>query len=165
MFTQYTLGWPLVLLGSVLLTGSPTSALGFGAFLAVLGTYAFAWEVRQRAIDRRRRPLVMVASPILPIQGGVHLSYLFTLGLGLLFGVGLLSGIRTGRAWRVVGAGVLLGWIFFTRPYDAVLWGRLRHLRRGHPPRPLARAGSPVRSRAASAPCPWWPRPSPTTAT
>jgi hypothetical protein len=123
MFTQYTLGWPLVLLASVVITGSPTAALGFGAFLAVLGVYAFAWEIRHERPIAVGAALVMVASPVLPIQGGVHLSYLFTLGLGLLFGAGLLSGIRARRPARLVGAGVLLGWIFFTRPYDAVLWG------------------------------------------
>lgn len=123
LFTQYTLGWPLVLLAADVITGSASAALGFGAALAVVGTYAFAWELtRDRAICIGAA-VVMVASPILPVQGGVHLSYLFTLGLGLLFGVGLLSGIRTGRLGRVVGAGACLGWIFFTRPYDGVLWG------------------------------------------
>lgn len=123
LFTQYTLGWPLVLLAADVITGSASAALGFGAALAVVGTYAFAWELtRDRAICIGAA-VVMVASPILPVQGGVHLGYLFTLGLGLLFGVGLLSGIRTGRLGRVVGAGACLGWIFFTRPYDGVLWG------------------------------------------
>ncbi len=123
MFTQYTLGWPLVLLGAKLLTGSVASALYAGSSLAVMGTYAFAWEVTHRRATAIVAAACMVASPIMAIQGGVYLSYLFTLGLGLLFGVGLLSGIRTGRNGRVVIAGALLGWIFFTRPYDGMLWG------------------------------------------
>lgn len=123
LFSQYTLGWPLVLLTADLLTGSADAALGFGAALAVLGTYAFAWELTRNRAICIGAAVVMVASPILPVQGGVHLSYLFTLGLGLLFGVGLLSGIRTHRTGRVVGAGLCLGWIFFTRPYDGLLWG------------------------------------------
>jgi hypothetical protein len=123
LFTQYTLGWPLVLLAARALTGSASSALYFGAALAVLGTYAFAWEVTRRRAIATVAAAIMVGSPIMAIQGGVHLSYLFTLGLGLFFGVGLLSGIRTGRWGRLVVAGLLLGWIFFTRPYDGLLWG------------------------------------------
>lgn len=123
LFTQYTLGWPLVLLAAAVATGSAGNALLLGAALAVLGTYAFALEVtRDRALATVAAAL-MVSSPLLAIQGGVYLSYLFTLGLGLFFGVGLLSGIRSHRPWRLVGAGALLGWIFMTRPYDAVLWG------------------------------------------
>ena len=122
-FSQYTLGWPLVLLAAVTVTGSAGNALLLGAALAVIGTYAIAFELWH---DRRIATVgaaLMVASPILAIQGGVYLSYLFTLGLGLLFGALLLSGIRRGRPLRLVAAGALLGWIFMTRPYDAILWG------------------------------------------
>jgi hypothetical protein len=123
IFTQYTLGWPLVLLAAAVLTGSAGNALLVGAALAVLGTYALGLEVLR---DRRIATVgaaLMVASPILAIQGGVYLSYLFTLGLGLLAGTLLLSGVRLRRNGRLVAAGLLLGWVFLTRPYDAVLWG------------------------------------------
>lgn len=123
MFTQYTPGWPLVLLAARLLTGTAAAALPVGAALAVAGTYALAIEL----VDRRRTAVVaaalMVASPLLAVQGGVYLSYLFTLGLGLLFGVLVLSGLRLGSTLRLLAAGPVLGWIFLTRPYDAVLWG------------------------------------------
>ncbi|MEO7428992.1 MAG: hypothetical protein ABIY48_06375, partial [Acidimicrobiales bacterium] len=122
-FTQYTLGWPLVLLAAAVVTGSAGNALLLGAALAVLGTYAIGLELFG---DHRIATLgaaLMVASPILPIQGGAYLSYLFTLGLGLFVGALLLSGLRRGRPLRILGAGILLGWIFMTRPYDAVLWG------------------------------------------
>ncbi|MGH9275686.1 MAG: hypothetical protein ACRDZU_13645, partial [Acidimicrobiales bacterium] len=122
-FSQYTLGWPLVLYAAAVVTGSAGNALLLGAGLAVIGTYAIAYELWH---DRRVATLgaaLMVASPILAIQGGVYLSYLFTLGLGLLFGALLLSGIRLGTTLRLLVAGALLGWIFITRPYDAILWG------------------------------------------
>ncbi len=123
LFTQYTLGWPLVLFAAAVLTGSAGNALVLGAFLAVIGTYVLGLELlRDRRVSLLAAAL-MVASPILPIQGGAYLSYLFTLGLGLLFGALLLSGIRLDRPMRLAAAGVLLGWIFLTRPYDAVLWG------------------------------------------
>jgi hypothetical protein len=121
-FSQYTLGWPIVLLvGDVL--GSPAFGIAFGALLAVLGTYALAREVtRDRAISFVAAT-VLFLSPIVPIQGGVFLGYLFTLGLGTLLAASALSGLRERRRWKLVVAGALLGWIFFTRPFDAVLWG------------------------------------------
>ncbi len=123
VFTQYTLGWPLVLLAFAVVTGSAGNALLVGAAMAVVGTYALGVELwRDRRVATVAAAL-MVASPILAIQGGVYLSYLFTLGLGLLFGTLLLSGIRLGRWGHLAAAGALLGWIFLTRPYDAVLWG------------------------------------------
>ena len=70
--------------------------------------------------------LLMLASPILAVQGGVYLNYLFTLGLGLLFIVCLRRGRpragAPGAWWSPVR---LLGWIFLTRPFDAAVWGLL----------------------------------------
>lgn len=123
LFTQYTLGWPLVLLGADVLTGSAGTALALGAALAVLGTYAFALELTgERALSTLTAGL-LVLSPLLAIQGGAYLSYLFTLGVGLGFGVALLRAIRLHRPRLAVLAGVAVGWIFLTRPYDAILWG------------------------------------------
>jgi hypothetical protein len=123
MFTQYTLGWPVVLLVARLLTGTAASALPVGAALAVIGTYALAFELTQRHRIAILAGSLLVASPILAVQGGVYLSYLFTLGIGLSAGALLLSGVRRHRPARHVAAGALLGWIFLTRPYDALLWG------------------------------------------
>lgn len=123
LFSQYTPGWPFVLVAASVLTGTYGAAPLLGAALAVLGTYAIGIELlRDRRIATAAAAL-MVLSPILAIQGGVYLSYLFTLGLGLLFGALLLRGLRRDRIAELTGAGALLGWVFMTRPYDAVLWG------------------------------------------
>lgn len=122
-FSQYTLGWPLVLLAGDVVFGSPDAALAFGTALTVVGTYLLAREATSDEILARIAGAAMLVSPIVVIQSGIHLGYLFTLGLGLLFATALMSGLRTGRHGRMIGAGVLLGWIFMTRPYDAVLWG------------------------------------------
>jgi hypothetical protein len=122
-FSQYTLGWPLVVLAGDVLFGSAAPAIAFGALLAVLGTYALALELTRDRGLALVAGLVMLASPILPIQGGVVLGYLFTLGLGLFFATALLAGLRRSRPWMLVVAGVLLGWILLTRPFDALLWG------------------------------------------
>ena len=57
------------------------------------------------------------------VQSGVYLGYLFSTGIGLLFGAALLAGLRRDD-WRLIAlGGALLGYLFLTRPYDAVLWG------------------------------------------
>lgn len=122
-FSQYTLGWPLVVLAGDVLFGSPAAAVAFGAMLAVLGTYALAKELTRDRALALVAGLVMLASPIVPVQGGVVLGYLFTLGLGLFFATALLAGVRERRVWKLLVAGALLGWIFLTRPFDALLWG------------------------------------------
>ena len=164
-FTQYTLGWPLVLLAAAVVTGTAGNALLLGAALAVVGIYALGMELWH---DRRVATVAGARSwwprPSSPSRAASYLSYLFTLGLGLLFGAALLSGIRRQRMGLLLVAGALLGWIFLTRPYDAVLWGvafgGIRHRRATGP------VGQPS---CAPSPCAaWrrrhsWPWPSPTT--
>lgn len=123
LFSQYPLGWPLVLLAADVALGSPAPGIALGALLAVFGVYALARELTRDHTVALVAAAAMTASPILVIQGGVYLSYLFSLGLGLLFAATLLSGLRRAIRWRIAAAGALLGWVFMTRPFDAVLWG------------------------------------------
>ncbi|MGH9085969.1 MAG: hypothetical protein ACRDYW_10985 [Acidimicrobiales bacterium] len=123
MFTQYTLGWPLVLLAARLVSGTSATALPVGAALAVVGTYALGYELSQRRRTATIAGGLLIASPLLAIQGGAYLSYLFTLGLGCCAGALVLSGWRLARPMRFLGAGAVLGWVFLTRPFDALLWG------------------------------------------
>lgn len=120
-FTQYPLGWPIPLaIGKII--GSVEMVLAAVAALAVVGTYALAREVTgQRRLGTYAASLLLV-SPIFAIQSGTRLTYVFALGLGTFFATNLLKGIRTNSKGRVVGAGVLLGWMFITRNYDAVVW-------------------------------------------
>jgi 4-amino-4-deoxy-L-arabinose transferase-like glycosyltransferase len=121
-FSQYTLGWPIVLLVGEVVFGTAAAAIAFGTLLAVFGTYAFARAVTGERTVSLTAAALMLASPILAIQSGVYLGYLFTLGLGLLFGAALITGFEQRKPLRLVVAGVLVGWIFMTRPFDAVLW-------------------------------------------
>lgn len=122
LFSQYTLGWPLVLaLGALL--GSPDLGLALGGALTVAGTWL---ATRELLADRAVATVAagaMLLSPVLAVQSGVHLNYLFTLGLGLLFLTALWRGVRTRSGAALLGAGLLLGWVFLTRPYDAAVWG------------------------------------------
>ena len=123
LFSHFTLGWPLALLAGDVLFGTPDATLAVGALLMVVGTYALARELTRDHGLSLVAAAVMTASPVLLVQGGVYLSYLFTAGLGLVFAAATLSGVRRGRPLRLVAAGACLGWIFLTRPFDAVLWG------------------------------------------
>jgi 4-amino-4-deoxy-L-arabinose transferase-like glycosyltransferase len=121
-FSQYTLGWPIVLLVGEVVFGTAASALVFGTLLTVVGTYAFARTITADRTISIAATVLMLASPIVAIQSGVYLGYLFTLGLGLLFGAALITGFERRRPLLLVVAGALVGWIFMTRPFDAVLW-------------------------------------------
>ncbi|WP_426572996.1 hypothetical protein [Aquihabitans sp. McL0605] len=120
-FSQYPLGWPLaILVGQVI--GWPAFTLAFACVLAVVGTYALANEVTR---DRRIAAIAgsfFLLSPIVAIQGGVYLTYMFATGLGALFATYFLAGLRLSSRWRVALGGVFLGVIIITRTYDAVVW-------------------------------------------
>ncbi len=121
-FSQYTPGWPLVLAAGEVFFGTATFAIALGAGLAVLGTYLLAREITGNHVLALVSAGIMVASPILVIQSGIYVSYLFSLGLGLVFGATFLGGLRRPTRWPVVVGGLCLGYLFMTRPYDAVLW-------------------------------------------
>ena len=121
-FAQYTLGWPLVLLAAQTVFGSPLLSLAFGTALAVLGTYAFTRELTGDRSLALLAGVFMLASPVVVIQSGTYLGYLFSLGLGLLFGTALIAGLRHPSTGLLLVAGALLGWLLLTRPLDAILW-------------------------------------------
>jgi hypothetical protein len=122
-FSQYTPGWPLVLAAFDLVFGSAGNALVFATAAAVVATYAFTRALLRDHLLALVAAAVMTASPFLVIQSGTYLGYLFTYALGLFFGAALLVGMRRDRPWLLVVSGLCVGWIFMTRPYDALLWG------------------------------------------
>jgi 4-amino-4-deoxy-L-arabinose transferase-like glycosyltransferase len=119
---KYSPPWPAVLAASQRLTGSMLVASAAIAAAAVALVYLLA---RQILHERRVALLaagVFALSPIALIQSGTSLPYLFQLVTGLAFAVGLLAGLRHGRAWLLVVSGVALGVGLFARPFDAVLF-------------------------------------------
>ncbi len=122
-FSQYTLGWPGLMLVADVLFGSPAAAIVWGTVLAVLGTYAFTRELTRDHRLALVTAVLMLASPMVITQAGVYLGYLFSLGLGLLFGAALLVGDPARPALAARGARACSSAILFiTRPFDAVLW-------------------------------------------
>lgn len=129
---EFLPGWPAFLAVTQRLTGSSVPALPVVAALAVLGMYllageAAAGEVRSGGPSRRAVAGVAAAAtaltPMVVIQSGMLVSYLFTLALGTFAGAALLRGARTGAARPLVLGGLTLGAVLLTRPLDALLWG------------------------------------------
>jgi 4-amino-4-deoxy-L-arabinose transferase-like glycosyltransferase len=121
-FSQYTLGWPGVMFISDQLFGSPISSMWWGTVLAVLGTYLFVREITRNHVLSLVSAALLLTCPMIITQSGVYLGYLFSLGMGLLFGTALLAGLRRASVWLQILAGLALGLLFITRPFDAVLW-------------------------------------------
>jgi len=105
-FSQYTPGWPLVLAVGDILLGTPTFAIALGAGLAVLGTYLLARELTGNHVLATVSAAIMVASPILIVQSGIYISYLFSLGLGLTSArrSSARSGVRSVGRWSSAGS-------------------------------------------------------------
>lgn len=120
-FTQYPLGWPIVILAGSLVAW-PGGALAFAAALAVSGVCLLALELCRDRTVANVAGIIFLASPIFAVQGGVYLTYLFTLGLGLWFSWLFLAAVRLRSSVRAMAAGLFLGWIVCTRTFDAVLW-------------------------------------------
>ncbi|MSO79932.1 MAG: hypothetical protein EXQ79_10060 [Acidimicrobiia bacterium] len=121
-FSQYTPGWPIMLAAADFVFGSPGIAVALAAGLVIPATYAFALELGFERRVALVSAAVMTASPILIVQSGLYLGYLFSLGVGLWFGVALLAGVRRSSVGLLGLAGALVGLIFLTRPFDAALW-------------------------------------------
>jgi hypothetical protein len=103
--------------------GDSAAAILVGVVAVTLGAYALTRELTRDHTLALLTTALVVASPFFAVQSGVYLGYLFSMGLGLLFGASLLAGLRRDD-WRLVAlAGALLGYLFLPRPFDAVLWG------------------------------------------
>jgi hypothetical protein len=121
-FSQYTLGWPGLMALSAWIFGTPSLAISIGAVLAVVGTYAFVRVLTHDRVLAAMTSVLVLLSPVVILQSGVYLSYLFGLGLGTSFGALLLAGVQRHSRWLIVSAGAALGLLFIARPLDAVLW-------------------------------------------
>lgn len=120
---EFPPGWPAFLAVVSLLTGSMVPALPIVAALVVLGLAVLAQEASGSRAVGMVAAAAAACTPVVVIQSGLLVSYLFTLALGAFAGAALLRGGRTGRRPPLVLGGVLLGCILLTRPFDALLWG------------------------------------------
>lgn len=125
---KYTPVYPAVLALSAVVTGGPLLALAAVVAGAVAMTYLLAVEV----LGDRREAVVaaglFAASPLVVIQSGLLLPYLFAVLLLEAFVWGLVRGFARGTPTRVGSgpalliAGAALGLALVARPFDAVLF-------------------------------------------
>ena len=119
---KYSPPWPAAIALSDILFMSrhAAPALAFGT--AVLLVYLLSFEL----FGRRRAAILaaglFVLSPVVILQSGTFLPYLYQLVLELGFAVMLLSGLRRDSSPRLVFAGALLGVAIFARPADALFF-------------------------------------------
>ncbi len=118
---KYTPPWPAVIAAGDLLTGSPRTALAVSAAAAAVLVALLAAEVLRDRVSGVAAGALFALSPVVVVQSGTYLPYLFSLALGLGAAVLLLSGARLGSTPRLVAAGVVAGVAAFARPFDALL--------------------------------------------
>lgn len=96
------------------------------ALLAAAGVVLVAALARQLTGDRRAAAiaaLLLAACPLFIVQSGLFLSYVLALDLELVAALLLVTGsLRHQLRWFLAG-GAVLGVLFFSRPFDAVLAG------------------------------------------
>ncbi len=113
--------WPAVLAMSDATTNTMLPALALAAAAAVAGMYAFAVE-----LFRDRRVAIISAallafSPFALLLSGTYLNYTFGLALGVWCAAATIRAVQCRSVAAGLSAGLLLGVLFFTRPYDAIL--------------------------------------------
>jgi Dolichyl-phosphate-mannose-protein mannosyltransferase len=112
----------LLALGQAVL-GSMRAVL---ALLAVAAVVLVAAVARLVTNDRRAAAiaaLLLASCPLFIVQSGLFLSYVLALDLELGAALLLLVGTRTRRLRWFAAGGAVLGVLFFSRPFDAVLVG------------------------------------------
>jgi 4-amino-4-deoxy-L-arabinose transferase-like glycosyltransferase len=118
---KYAPPWPALIAAGDLLTGSPRAALAVSAAAAAVLVALLAAEVLRDRTVAVLAGALFALSPVVVVQSGTYLPYLFSLALGLGAAVLLLSGTRLGSTPRLVAAGVVAGVAAFARPFDALL--------------------------------------------
>lgn len=114
--------WPLVLAGSLLVSGSADGATALVVALLVPATYLLVRRVARDPVTGLVGAGVLVASPFVLIHGATRLSYLFALLLEVV--VAWLVVRAADDGWRrggLIGAGVACGVLFSARPFDTLL--------------------------------------------
>ena len=123
LLIEFPPGWPLVLAGSQAATRSMVPALIVVGALVPLAAATLAREVSGRRSVARVAAALALGAPMVIIHSGIFVSYLITLTLGCFAATALVRGSRRGSVRALLAGGALLGGIFLTRPFDALLWG------------------------------------------
>jgi 4-amino-4-deoxy-L-arabinose transferase-like glycosyltransferase len=115
--------WPAVLMVADLVTGSWIVAQALVAAGVIVLVYLLACELRFDRATALVAAFVVAFSPLAFIRSGTLLAYHFSLLLLLAYANLFLRARRTGSIPLYGASGLLLGLLFFTRPFDALLIG------------------------------------------
>ncbi|MBM9469254.1 DUF7846 domain-containing protein [Nakamurella leprariae] len=118
---KYTPPWSAVLALAGVLTGSEVVGLAACAGAAAVLVALLAGEVLGDRPAGLVAGALFAVSPIVLVQSGTYLSYLFELALLAAVGWLLLSGLRRHSTPRLVVAGTLAAVAAWARPFDALL--------------------------------------------
>jgi 4-amino-4-deoxy-L-arabinose transferase-like glycosyltransferase len=117
----FQFGWPAVLAASDLLFGTTVVALGLTAAALAVVSWLLAREITRDRLKATIAAAFVLGSPFFLIHSGTYLNYLVTLVLELSFVLLALLGLRRQSSPLLMAAGLLLGAVLLTRPFDAVL--------------------------------------------
>ncbi len=114
---------PAILALGQLLTGSMRTPLMLLAGSTVLLVYLLARELTSNRWTGVVAAGLMTICPMFVIQSGMFLGYVLAMNLELAAAFLLLRAVRARSTPWFVAAGVVLGLLFFARPFDALLGG------------------------------------------
>jgi hypothetical protein len=114
---------PAILAGVRTLLWSERVALGLVAGGCAFLLYAFARAVGASTRAALFGAVALVLSPLFLLQSTTFLPYLSNLTLLLAFGVLLVRGASRGSVGSLLAAGLFVSLAFWSRPFDALLFG------------------------------------------
>lgn len=121
IFTEFQVGLPLLLAGSLFIFGTPRIGLAAVMASAVVAMYGFAFELLYSQRVALVASGVLLLSPIFLVQSGLVLTYPLSLAAMLTAGWAMLRGVRTGSFPMLLCGGGAFGVMALTRPSDVVL--------------------------------------------
>lgn len=122
LYGKYTPVHPLILSIFYILFGDVRLAIGFLAALNIIFLYFISMEIYD-SDTAKIATIICLSSPLFLIISSTYLPYTTSLLLSQIFIYFVIKSLKNDSKKYPLVAGVVLGILFFTRPYDAVLVG------------------------------------------
>jgi hypothetical protein len=122
LYGKYTPVHPLILSIFYILFGDVRLAIGFLAALNIILLYFISMEIYD-SDTAKIATIICLSSPLFLIISSTYLPYTTSLLLSQIFIYFVIKSLKNDSQKYPLVAGVALGILFFTRPYDALLMG------------------------------------------